>query len=98
MSELSLSLDFDIGIAHPRDQRFYPTTPTRIRLMALGGPFQPWLDYRRELAGHLHCGMRCYICFELAGKYRQYKRIWGMIWCIDCYNHYMLSMPFEGEG
>ena len=93
MSELSLNLDASFDIAHPVDRRFYPTTPTRIRVMALGGPFQPWLDYRQELAGHLHYGMRCFICLELAGKYRQYKQIWDMTWCIDCYDLYMLSMP-----
>lgn len=92
LSELSLTLDFPFDVAHPRDRRFYPTTPTRIRVMALGGPFQPWLDYRQELAGHLHYGVRCLICFEVTGKYRQYKQIWGLTWCIDCYDLYVLSM------
>lgn len=92
LSELSLSLDFSFDIAHPQDRRFYPTTPTRMRVMALGGPFQPWLDYKREFAGHLHYAMRCFLCFEIAGSYRRYKRIWGVTWCTKCYDLYMLSM------
>jgi hypothetical protein len=92
LSELSLNLDFPFDIAHPIDRRFYPTMPTRARVMALGGPFQPWLDYRQELAGHLHYGMRCFICYEVVGHFRHYKQIWGSIWCMQCYELYMLSM------
>ena len=92
LSELSRNLDFSFDIVHPQDRRFYPTTPTRVRVMALGGPFQPWLDYRQELAGHLHYGVRCFICFEVAGRYRQYRQYWGMIWCSTCYDLYMLGM------
>jgi hypothetical protein len=88
-----MNLDFMYDIKHPLDRRFYPTTPTRVRVMALGGPFQPWLDYQQELAGHLHYGMRCCICLEVVGKCRNYKQIWGMNWCTKCYGHYMLGIP-----
>ncbi|ERF70906.1 hypothetical protein EPUS_02428 [Endocarpon pusillum Z07020] len=91
LSELSLNLDFSYDTTHPHDRRFYPTTPTRVRVMALGGPYQPWLDYRREITGHLHYNMRCCICLELTGRYRRYKQIWGLKWCTKCYDHYMLD-------
>lgn len=97
LSELSLNLDFLFDIAHPQDRRFYPTTPTRMRVMALGGPFQPWLDYKRELAGHLQYAARCFVCFEVAGKYRRYMQIWGVNWCTKCYDLYMLSMSFAQQ-
>jgi hypothetical protein len=97
LSELSMNLDFVFDIKHPQDRRFYPTTPARVRVMALGGPFQPWLDYRQELAGHLHYGMRCCICLEVVGKCRGYRQIWDMNWCFKCYDHYMLGMPPVSE-
>lgn len=92
MSEMALKVEFPFDVGHPKDRRFYPTTPTRIRVMALGGPFQPWMDYRQELAGHLHYGMRCLICLEVCGKFRNYRRLWGFLWCDKCYDCYMLSM------
>lgn len=66
--------------------------------MALGGPYQPWLDYRREITGHLHYNMRCCICLELTGRYRCYKEIWGLKWCIKCFDLYMLSMLSARES
>lgn len=98
LSELSLKLDGSYDIDHPQDRTFYPTTPRRLRIMALGGPFQPWLDYKRELAGHLHYGMRCSICFDIVGVYRPYKQIWDVTWCLKCYDLYMLSMSSTQKG
>lgn len=85
MTELPRNLEFPFDVAHPTDHRFYPTTPTRIRVMAFGDPFQPWLDCRQELAGQLHYGLRCCICLELAGKYCQYKIFGDVIWSIGCH-------------
>lgn len=91
LSELASHFSFSYDIKHPADRRFYPTMPTRVRVMALGGPFQPWLDYRQELAGQLHSGTRCIICFEIVGLSWPFKKMWGMNWCVYCYHHYMLS-------
>ena len=63
--------------------------------MALGGPFQPWFDYRREMAGHLHYGMRCIVCFQLIGKIRLWRKIGGNAWCLHCFTDYTLSKLFS---
>jgi hypothetical protein len=91
LSALSEDIESIIDTCHPEDRRFYPTTPDRVRVMALGGPFKPWFDYRQELAGHMHYGIRCCICLEVVGKYRPYRDVWSMTWCHDCHNYYMLG-------
>jgi hypothetical protein len=99
MSELSMNAEWSCNLHHPTDTRYYPLIRTgkdsfRIRNLALGGPFQPEIDYRRELAGWLHYGKRCQICaLPFHQAYRPHQIDFGVLFCWDCYNEYTLSKP-----
>jgi hypothetical protein len=97
MSELSMNVEWCCNLQHPTDTRYYPLIRTgkdsfRIRNLALGGPFQPEIDYRRELAGWLHYGRRCQICaLPFHPAYRPYRLDFGVLFCHACHNEYTLS-------
>ena len=99
MSELSLNVEWSCTLRHPSDSRSYPlihsrNNPIRIRNLALGGPFQPEIDYRRELAGWLHHGKRCQICvLPFDDVFRPYQIDFGIAFCPDCHQNYTLSKP-----
>ena len=82
---------------HPTDTRYYPLVPAvkdsfRIRNLALGGPFQPEIDYRRELAGWLQYARRCQICaLSFHSSWRPHRMAFGVLFCHGCYDKYILS-------
>lgn len=97
MSELCMHVEWSCDLKHPTDTRYYPLIPSgkdsfRIRNLALGGPFQPEIDYRRELAGWLHYGRRCQICAQpLHPNYRPHRIDFGVLFCHVCHNDYTLG-------
>jgi hypothetical protein len=99
MSALSMNVEWSCNLQHPTDTRYYPLIRTgkgsfRVRNLALGGPFQPEIDYRRELAGWLHYGRRCQICaLPFHSAYRPYHIDFGVLFCRACHNEYTLSRP-----
>lgn len=59
---------------------------------ALGGVYDPTVNYQREIVGRLHRGNRCFICFEVTRRiYQKEHHLSGMLWCDDCYNEYHIS-------
>jgi hypothetical protein len=97
MSELSMNVEWSCDLKHPTDTRYYPLIPTgqdsfRVRNLALGGPFQPEIDYRRELGGWLHYGRRCQICAESFHQtFRPHQIDFGVLFCRRCHDEYTLS-------
>src|SRR5690349_10060871 len=64
LSELSAEVEWSCDIRHTTNREHYPviyfeSRPPRLRNLAIGGPFQPSVNYRRELLGHLHYRKRC---------------------------------------
>jgi hypothetical protein len=98
LSELSMHVEWSCDLKHLSDTRYYPLIPIgngsfRIRNLALGGPFQPEIDYRRELAGWLHYGRRCQICgLPFHQNYRPHQIDFGVLFCHGCHKNYTLSM------
>jgi hypothetical protein len=99
MSELSMNVEWSCNLHHLTDTRNYPLIRSqgdsiRIRNLALGGPFQPEIDYRRELAGWLHYGKRCQICaLPFHQVYRPHQIDFGVLFCRECHKEYTLSKP-----
>ena len=97
MSELSMHVEWSCNLNHPTDARYYPLIPTgngsfRMRTLALGGSFQPEIDYRRELAGWLHYRRRCQICaLPFHHSYRPHQIDFGVLLCHGCHDDYTLS-------
>ena len=87
MSVLSVRVEFACGIGHPRSQLNYPFLPSRNRVLAIGGPFRFFLDYKAELLGHLHYGKRCCICLEVVeASLRPFTRLSNLLLCMKCFD------------
>ena len=70
----------------------YPLMNNRFRVLAIGGIYRPYINYRHEVEGHMHYGKRCYICLELLKlSYRPWKTTFDMILCQPCANEWLLS-------
>ncbi len=67
--------------AHPNDGK---RTLTRKRTLALGGPFDTSMSYRRELLGHMQHNGRCYVCYESFSEFRSRNQRFGMQFCETC--------------
>ncbi len=96
MTELAMKVEWSYDLKHPEHTSFYPLIPTgngsfRIRNLALGGAFQPEIDYRKEIAGSLHYRKRCQICASLVGTLRPFRQEFGVIFCVSCHKSYTLS-------
>ena len=99
MTELSMNVQWNFDINHPRHDSNYPLIPTRsgsfrVRNLALGGPFQPEIDYRKEIAGALHYQKRCQICAApIGGALRPFRKDFDVLFCRWCQQKYTLSKP-----
>lgn len=104
LSKLSLTLIPNHCNQHPQNDPHYPLilgclTPDRVRVLALGGPYEQSISYRRELGGNLHSRHRCYLCFEgfttntdkSPGGFRKEVVAWGMRWCEGCLQQWTIS-------
>ena len=100
LSHLAVHVEWNIGLKHlssdDNNDQHYPRVPVgcdkyRLRNLALGGPYQSQLDYRREHLGALHYGRRCQICCETLGELRPYKHAFGVLFCRVCYKKHTLS-------
>ena len=98
LSGLWEDIDLSCGAHHPhrKYRNMYPFVKsishcdknidhyTRKRTLALGGPFDISISYRRELLGHLHYNGRCYICYESFNEHRSRMHRFGMQFCEPC--------------
>ena len=98
LSGLWKDVDLWCGARHPRRgyRNIYPFVKsishhdqtinhyTRKRTLALGGPFDIAISYRRELLGHLHYDERCYICYESFSEDTTRMHRFGMQFCQPC--------------
>ena len=104
LSKLSQNLVLHLSNRHPHEDDQYPliiadSKPIRSRILALGGPYDPSISYRREVAGHLHSGARCYLCLEVfttktdgtPGGFRAKVCAWSMQWCEICLKKWTVS-------
>ena len=71
VSDLELEVEAHGDTKHPKSGSLhqYPVVKpnlnkTRKRILALGGPFDTTISYRREILGHLHQKERCFSCYE----------------------------------
>lgn len=65
----------------------------RRRIQALGGPYQPMFNYRREIVGYLKTSKRCYICLNLKGPAGESVNTWrwGILFCTECLKKHTVS-------
>lgn len=97
MSELSLDVDWSCDLKHPYNKSNLALVATgndlfRLRNLALGGQFQPEIDYRQEIAGCLHYQKRCQICAETVDSHlRPFTRDFDILFCKSCHDDYTLS-------
>jgi hypothetical protein len=97
MSDMCNHVEWIYDVRHPRNQKHYPFIPMRaggcrLRNLALGGPFDPNISYRRECAGFICYGKRCNLCAEaLHVDSRPFIKVWDVLWCVSCFKKYTLS-------
>lgn len=91
VSGLAAEVYDNTGVHHPERKYLnqYPfiksrSYPIRKRTLALGGPFDISISYRRELLGHLLHDGRCYICYESFNDWRSRVQRFGMPFCESC--------------
>ena len=91
LSSLWQDMDLSTDTKHPKQQHReqYPFIKPfyfkpRKRILALGGPIDNSIRYRRELLGNLHYGSRCYICYEVSNTQRPTTQKFGMFFCDNC--------------
>ena len=75
--------------------------PNRAVVKALGGPYEPSLDYRREIVGHLAALKRCQFCFCEKDSQGHPSNImkWETLWCSDCFTaHSICESPCDNTG
>ena len=65
----------------------------RQHIQALGGPYEPVFNYKREIVGYLKTSQRCYICLNLKGPAGESVNIWrwGILFCTDCLKEHTVS-------
>lgn len=96
LSELSEDVQYSRAIGHLSDRTYYPFLPAvggkyRIRNLALGGPLQRHLEYRREAAGHIHSEKCCQVCFEIGEINRPIAWEYDVLMCQECRDEYTYS-------
>ncbi|KAI9845561.1 MAG: hypothetical protein M1837_004658 [Sclerophora amabilis] len=60
----------------------------------LGSVYDPNFNYKREVAGRIHCWGRCSNCLcekDSDGSTRVYS-YWGLTWCSDCFKAHSVSI------
>jgi hypothetical protein len=63
------------------------------RVLALAGPYQPVLNYKREIVGRMQQHNRCYLClsFEFTPEgFKPHTKMWGITWCSKCMKKYLI--------
>lgn len=111
LSKLSQNREPQFSNLHPRNDNYYPiiigsSLPTRARVLALGGPYEQAISYRREHAGNLQSGYRCYLCLEIftterdniLGGFREEAYVWGMRWCGNCLQKWTVDPQMILDG
>ncbi|ETN37553.1 uncharacterized protein HMPREF1541_07175 [Cyphellophora europaea CBS 101466] len=69
----------------------------RVRNLALGGPYEHYLSYRREILGHFHAGVRCDICLEMLRSSDRKTKIIGLLLCQGCLGKWTID-PNKEQG
>ena len=63
----------------------------RTRVLTLGGLYQPFFNYKRELIGRWCSGQRCYVCLaKKSDMFSHHRKLWGIVWCEMCLKAYTI--------
>lgn len=65
----------------------------RKRTLALGGPYDKHVSYRRELLGHAQQRRRCHMCYEIFNPHTNTRAIihCDLVICKSCYDSMVLT-------
>lgn len=75
---------------YPLVKRFHAFRP---RNLALGGPYEEHLTYRREVLGYLYTASRCDICLAISTVYTPVAvRVAGFRLCTDCVAKWTINL------
>ncbi|KAA6415373.1 MAG: hypothetical protein FRX48_00088 [Lasallia pustulata] len=66
----------------------------RQHVQALGRPYEPVFNYKREIVGYLKTSQRCYICLNLKGPAGESVNTWrwGILFCTECLKEHTVTL------
>ena len=65
----------------------------RKKVQAIGGQYEPFFNYKREILGYLRTSRRCFVCLSIKTSLDSAVtcRRWGMLWCSHCIAEYTIG-------
>lgn len=96
-------LPYVVGPSDPRQLPRISLLTGRTQVLAIGTVYNPVLNYKREILGHMHARIRCWVCFEntsLHGNEKQFPKRYDlqpMIMCEGCYSSHYTSKWLREE-
>ena len=70
-----------------------PLAAGRRKIAALGGPYQPLFNYKREILGYMKTLKRCFLCLSIKTSLDSSVTCWkwGILWCSYCIADYSVG-------